>query len=378
MNSAREKTTHGRKTYWQQRWQIAQKRYRENWQIFAQNRIALLGIGLILIFATFPFLHSALRATVWSDKMYDPIFGFDQNSIPHPSPPSWMPADWLAEDDVHRFDQNRPSFAHLLGTDTLGRDVLSTLLASTAPTFIVGLTAAFVTAVIGLLVASYSSYYRGWVDGVFSHISDAFMLMPAPIFLVAIGIYLQTRKTTLTEILYQAVTGHAFSSGSSLDIFLQPFEFGLIYGIIAGLGGAAIVLRSHGLKVMSLPYIEASRVSGGQSRHIIQHHLIPHMIPLATIYTLVIVTGAVVANGFLSFFGLNPNPLNWGTMIYNAFTYSTLNFVIPWAALMAPAVAISLFAAAFYMVSRGLNQVVDPHLRADFYQENSKDGTEAG
>ena len=49
--------------------------------------------------------------------------------------------------------------------------------------------------------------------------------------------------------------------------------------------------------------------------------------------------------------------------------YLGKRFVIPWAALLAPAVTISLFTAAFYVVSRGLNQVVDPHLRSDFHQE---------
>lgn len=368
MNQRPEPRPYSRREHWRQRLAITGRRYQEGWQVFSRNRIALLGIGLILVFATFPFIHSALRATLWQSKVYDPVFGFDPKSVPHPAPPSWIPPDWLAEDDVHRLDQNRPSFAHLLGTDTLGRDVLSTLLASTAPTFIVGLTAAFVTAVIGIIVAAYSAFHRGWVDGAFTHISDAFMLMPAPIFLVAVGIYLQTRQATLTEIAYQAITGQPFNN-NDLDIFLQPLEFGLVYGLIAGLGGAAIVLRSHGLKVMNMPYIEASQVAGSNGRRIIRHHLIPHMIPLAAIYTLVIVTGAVVANGFLSFFGLNPNPLNWGTMIYNAFTYSALNFIIPWAALLAPAGAISLFAAAFYMVSGGLSQVVDPHLRSDFNQE---------
>ena len=344
------------------------RRFKDAWAVFAKSRISLIGIMILLLFATFPFIHAVLRATIWQEKMYDPIFGFDQNSMPHPAPPSWIPPDWLADDNPHRFDKNRPSGDHLLGTDTLGRDVLSALMASTMPTIVVGITAALVTAVIGLSIAAFSAYHRGWVDGILSHISDAFMMVPAPIFLIAIGIFLQTQHTTFTQIIYLSLTGNELVN-DNLELFLQPFEFGLIYGIIAGLGGAAIVLRSHGLKVMNLSFVEASRVAGAQSSHIISRHLIPHMLPLATIYTLIIVTGAVVANGFLSFFGLNPNPLNWGTMIYNAFTYSTLNFIIPWTALLAPAVAISLFAAAFYMVSHGLNQVVDPHLRTDFHQE---------
>lgn len=350
-----------------QHWAIRRRRLRDAWAIFTESKIALAGLIILLIFATFPFLHVALRATIWEGKMYDPVYGFDQGSMPHPAPPSWLPPERLAPDNPHRFDQNRPSFDHLLGTDTLGRDVLSALMASTMPTFVVGITAAVVTAVIGIMVAALSAYYRGWVDGVFTHIADAFMMVPAPIFMIAIGIYVQTQRVSFSQLLYEAISGNPLPN-SDLNLFLQPLEFGLIYGFIAGIGGAAIVLRSHGLSVMSTTFVEASRVAGAGARHIIFRHLLPHMLPLAAIYMLVIVTGAVVANGFLAFFGLNPSPLNWGTMIYNAFVYSRINFIIPWAALTAPALAISLFAAAFYMISRGLHQVIEPRLRADLHK----------
>jgi peptide/nickel transport system permease protein len=347
-----------------QRMVATARRFREAWDIFAQNRIAVIGCILLVVFAMLPVLHARLRATVWNSGEYDPIFGFEQDSMPNPAPPSWIPVDWLEPDDVHRFDLNRPSFEHLLGTDTLGRDVLSVLMASTTTTFIVGLTAAVTTAVIGIAIGALSAYYRGLVDGFFSHVSDAFLLLPPPIFMIAAGVFLQTQRTTILEMVYQGLTGNGVSDAAKH--FLQPFEFGLIFGIIAGAGGAAIVLRSHALKVMNMSFIEASRVSGASGRHIILRHLVPQMLPLAAIYMMVIVTGAVVADGFLAFFGLNPNPLNWGTMIYNAFTYFILNFVTPWSALMAPAVTISLFTASFYMVSRGLHQVIEPRLREDY------------
>lgn len=348
---------HGR-----QQWSANWRRLHQGWQIFAQNRIALTGLVLLIVFAAFPIIYRALRATAWeSAKIYDPVVGFDVEAAPHPAPPSWIPPDLLPADSTHRFDDNRPSFTHLLGTDTLGRDVLSVVMASTVNSFIVGLTSALTTAVVGLVIAAMSAYYRSWVDGIFSHISDAFLLLPPPIFMIAISIFLYTQKITFLEIVYQQITGNGFSD--ELKIVVQPLEFGIIYGVIAGAGGAAIVLRSHGLKVMNLSFVEASRVTGAGARHIIWRHLIPHMMPLAAVYMMVIVTGAVVADGFVAFFGFNPNPLNWGTMIYNAFVYRNLNYVIPWMALMAPAMAISLFAATFYMISRGLLQVIDPRLR---------------
>jgi len=74
-----------------------------------------------------------------------------------------------------------------LGTDGLGRDVLSMLLAATTPAFIIGLTAALVTAAVGIFVAVLSAYFGGWVDGMFSRISDAFLHLPAPLLMIIIS-----------------------------------------------------------------------------------------------------------------------------------------------------------------------------------------------
>lgn len=343
-------------------WMAGLRRLRAGWRVFVQNRIAVAGLLLIIMFGLFPLVHQGLRATVWERAaIYDPIYGFDGQLAPHPAPPSWIPTEWLPLESMHRFDQNRPSWAHPLGTDTLGRDVLSNLLASTVTSFVVGVTAALVTAMIGITFAALSAYYRGLVDGFLTHISDAFLLLPPPIFMLAVGVYLQTERTVFTEIVYRSITGNGLSD--NVKLILEPMEFGIIYGIIAGAGGAAIVLRSHGLKVRAMSFVEASFVSGAGARHIIRKHLIPHMVPLAGVYMLVAVTGAVVSYSFLAFFGLNPNPLNWGTMIYNAFAYGGIGTSTPWFALTPPAIAISLFAGSFYMVSRGVHQVVEPRLR---------------
>lgn len=340
------------------------RRFAQNWLIYRHNRIAVLGLILLILFSLAPITFFILRQDVWQNQMYDPITGFDLNIAPHPAPPSWFRADWLAENNVHRFDFGRPNYDHLLGTDTLGRDIAAVLLASTGHSFIIGITAAVTTATIGLLIAAYSAYYRGWIDLIFGYISDAFLLLPAPIFMIAVGSYLRANGTSVSEIIYENFTDNRFSDLQAA--IFQPLEFGLIYGIIAGAGGAAIVLRSHGLKVMSLAFIEASRVAGATGREIIWRHLIPHMAPLAAIYMMVTVTGAIVADGFLAFFGLNPDPLNWGTMVYNGFAYNFLNPETPWFAIVAPAMAISLFAASFYMISRGLQDVIEPRLRSEY------------
>ena len=351
-----------------QRRQARWRQWRRSWRVFRANKIAMLGLIIIVVFALVPVVYALLRQTAWSGRTYDPVTGYDMNIFFHPSPPSWLPPDSLPETSQNRFDMERPSFAHILGTDTLGRDVFSVLAASTVNSFLVGITAAVITAVISITLASLAVYYRGGVDLLLSHVADAFLLIPAPIFMIAVGAFLRAQNTTLIEMAYQAITGETFDK--SVQMILQPLEFGFIYGVIAGAGGAMIVLRSHGLKVMTFSFVEASRVSGAGAWDIIWHHIAPHLMPLASVFMMVTVTGAVIADGFLSFTGYNPNPLSWGTMVYNAIVYRAVNVTIPWNALLAPALAISLFAAAFYMVSRGIQQVVEPRMREDLHLED--------
>jgi peptide/nickel transport system permease protein len=300
---------------WRQRLIVAGRRFARNWRFFAQNRLAILGLILILFFGLMAISHPILRATLMQHAMYDPITGFDFN-VMHPAP---------------------PSLQHPLGTDSLGHDVLSMLLAATPQAFIIGIAAALTTAIIGTTMGVIAAYYGGAIDMILMHIADAFLLLPAPLFMVIVGM--------------------RFGD-------LGPAPLGLIYGLIAGAGGAAIVMRAQALSVVAKPFIQAAHTAGGGGFHIIRVHILPHMLPLAALYMMLAVTGAVVADAFISFFGFSRNYLNWGHITYSSFVYtSTLGTGTEWHTLIPPSVALSLFAAAFYFVSRGLHQVADPRQR---------------
>jgi peptide/nickel transport system permease protein len=304
------------------RWQRRRQRIRASWQqfysgwqTFAEHRLAVLGLILILGFALMAVAQPVLLATVWPPRIYSADTGFDLEVL-HPSP---------------------PSAKHLLGTDTVGRDVLSVLLASTAPAFVVGLTAAITAAVIGTTMGALAAYWRGLVDAALMQIADAFLLVPAPLLMIIIGARFND---------------------------MGPAAFGLLYGVFAGLSGAAIVIRSHGLTIMSKPFIEAARVSGGSSGHVILRHLVPHLLPLAAIFMMITATGAVIADGFVSFLGITRMHHNWGSMIFWSFAYTaTINPTVTWNVLIPPAIAFSLFSASFFFISRGLQNVADPKLR---------------
>lgn len=304
---------------------LAWRRFKMDWAVFSESRLAIGGLVLIAVFGLMAIAHPIMLRTIWPRPVYDPVTGFDMMIFQHPTPPAWAEGG---------------STAHLLGTDTLGRDVLSMLLAATTPTFVLGLTAALTTAIVGTAMSMTAAYFRGRVDTIITNVADVFLLLPAPVIMVIIGARFRD---------------------------LGPVALGLIYGFVTGAGPTTLVLRAHGLQVVSKPFMEAAQIAGGGAVHIITKHLLPAMMPLAALQMMIAVTGAVVADGFISFFGLTRTVSNWGTLIYDSFVYGQLNVsgTSIWHMLVPAALCFSLFAMGFYLVSRGLHRVASPTIREE-------------
>lgn len=288
------------------------------WAEFSKNRLAVLGLAIIGVFCVLAFVHPILMGRVWPTGVYNPLTGYDPDVI-HPS---------------------SPSGTHLLGTDWLGRDVMSQMLAGTRPTVILAISAAVTTAVVATVVAAIGGYFRGVLDSMLSRFSDAMLLLPAPIFMVVIGSGEFSQK-------------------------IGPVRFGVIYGLLTGLGAGAIVLRSQALKIMASPYVDAARSAGGTDWWIIRKHLLPHLYPLAVLYMMLAVVGAVVSEAFASWFGQTAQRMTWGTIVYYGVTFrEPITGTITWHTILPPAIALSVFAASFYLVSVGLRDSADPRTKS--------------
>lgn len=318
-------------------------------RVFFGNPIAVVGLVIILMFALMVVVHPLLMNTLWAGEqgIYDPITGYDApvieatvvEFVTDPDTEVSLVDARIADITANvgdtmevRIQPAPPSGTHWLGTDVFGRDVFSMLLAGAWPTFVVGLTAALVSAVVAIMMSVLSATYRGWVDRTLSRVSDVLLLLPAPLAMIILA-------------------------GGTTGEFLTPLNFGVVYGIIAGASTAAIVLRSHALTTAERPFIDAARVSGAHGWYLARKHLVPHMIPLAAVTMVSSVVGAVVAHGFASWLAYSDDLTNWGAIMFVAIGFSSLQGVFAWNVLIAGAVAISLFCAGFYMISLGLKDV---------------------
>ncbi len=248
--------------------------FRSGWGIFMESRLGVLSMVTIIIFSLMAVSHPILMATVWDQATYDPVTGYAFDQVEQPAPPSWK---------------------HLLGTDPLGRDVLSQLLYSTRSEFVLGITAALVTVGIATFVAAMAAYFGGIVDAFFMRLADLTIALPAISLLIVL----------------------------SALFHLNLFYLALVIGVLGGFGGTAIILKSQALSIRVKPFIEAARVAGGGHFHIIFVHIVPHLLPLSLLYMMFTVTSAIFAEAVLSFLGLLDLRMSWGIMIHTANTVAT-------------------------------------------------------
>lgn len=292
--------------------------WRASWRIFVEGRIGPVGLVLIALIGVFALVHPVLLATVWDPAVYHPIAGFTRDAA-FPSPPSW---------------------AHPLGVSRFGRDVLSQLMYSVRVAFVLGIMAALISVSIGTIIGCLAAYYRGrLIDTLLMRVANFVMIFPTFTLLVALA------------------------GVMTIDL---P-RLAIIIGIIGGLGGITVVLKSRALAVVVKPFLDAARVAGGSDAHIIVRHVIPNVLPLSFLYMMFTVTAAVFTEAALSFFGLLPQVrMSLGLMINEAYTAGYLGgplLASYWYLWVPPGLAITLLCAAFYLVGRGLDEVVNPRLR---------------
>lgn len=302
---------------WRARLRLMRRSLGANWALFLQSRIGPIGLAIIVFFGLLAILHPILIHTIWDPAIYDPKIGYAPGI--NPASPSW---------------------AHLLGTDPWGRDVLSQLSYSARSEFFLGIVAAFVSVTIGTLIAASAAYYGGFVDTYFMRQADVVLLFPVIAFFIVLNAVLKNA--------------------------LNIYNFALILGLLGGLGGITIVLKSQALSIKVKPFIDAARISGGSSFHIIFAHIIPNLLPLSFLYMMFAVTSAIFSEAVLSFFGIINLRMSWGIMVEMTYISGYLQgseMLHAWWLFFPASLSITALCAAFYLVGRGLDEIVNPRLR---------------
>jgi peptide/nickel transport system permease protein len=222
-----------------------------------------------------------------------------------------------------------PSGKHLLGTDALGRDVLSRILWAARASMQAGFLATMLALAIAVPIGMVAGYYRGWVDTVVARVTD--VLLAFPFLILAVG---------LAAIL-----------GPSLLNATLALGIGAVPPLIRIARGETLALREE-------DYVPAAIANGAGDATIIFRHILPNMTSTLIVQATVTIPGAIVGEAVLSFLGLGVQPPtpSWGTMLQDAQSYLSQ---APRLAVY-PGLAIVVAALAFNVLGDGLRDILDP------------------
>jgi peptide/nickel transport system permease protein len=273
---------------------------REFWARLKRNRLAMVGLALVLgLFAVALLAH-------WLAP-YDPdLINLKQVLMP-------------------------PSPEHLLGTDTLGRDVLSRIIYGARISLLVGFVAVGIATLIGILVGALAGFYGGWVDQLLMRLVDLMLCFPTLFLILAVI----------------AVLGPSI------------WNVMVVIGVTNWMGVARLV-RAEFLSLREREFVAAARSLGASDARLILRHLLPNALVPVMVSATLGVAGAILTESALSFLGLGvqaPTP-SWG----NILTMGKDNIEIAWWLSVFPGLAILVTVMSYNLLGEGIREAIDPRL----------------
>ncbi len=272
---------------------------REFWRRFRRSRAGVIGLSLVVLLVVV-----ALAAPLLAPR--DP----QTTSMVTLNPPGTP--------------------GHPLGTDNLGRDILSGVLWGSRVSLTVGVCAAATAVLLGVFIGSLAGFYGGWADAVLGRITELFQVIPR--FVLAL----------LVVALF----------GSGL------WKLIAVIGILSW-PQAARVVRGQVMALRGAAYVDAARVLGLRNARIIFSEILPNVLAPVVVIGSLDVAGAILLEASLGFFGLgDPNLVSWGMMLNNA----QAHLREAWWMSVFPGLGISLAVLGFNLMGDGLNDAANPRL----------------
>jgi ABC-type dipeptide/oligopeptide/nickel transport system permease subunit len=225
-----------------------------------------------------------------------------------------------------------PSFAHLLGTDQLGRDLLYRVLLGTQTSLMIASAAVIMSVALGLPLGMIAGYYGGIADNILMRLVDTLLSFPA--LLLAL---------TISAVLGPNLQNTVIAIGVAFTPYL------------------ARIIRGEVLRVAQMPYVEAARAAGTNDLQMMLRHVLPNIMPPVIVQATISLAFAILAEAGLSFLGLGTQPpsASWGLMIQASRDYLD---VAPWTALV-PGAAVALMVLGLNMFGDVLRDVLDPRTK---------------
>ena len=224
-----------------------------------------------------------------------------------------------------------PGAEFLLGTDYLGRDVLTGIIHGASVTLAIGFSATICTVIIGVVIGVVAGYYGRWVDNLLMRVTEFFQVLPPMLFVMVL-------ISLFTPSIYLIVLAIAVVSWT----------------------GMARLTRAEFLKIKELEYVMAERAMGARNASIMVKVILPNALPPLIVAIALNVGTAILFEAALSFLGLgDPNAYSWGYMIGSSREYIWNS----WWTITFPGFAIFLTVLSVSLIGDGLNDALNPKLR---------------
>ncbi|SRR5579875_18628 len=270
--------------------------------VFVQNRLAVLGVAIVVFMALFSFVGPFFYHTNQVNT------NLNQVTLP-------------------------PSLKHPLGTDDVGYDVLGRLMKGGQSSLEVGLAAALLASLLGTAWGAVAGYVGGWLDGLMMRVVDSILAIP-PLLLILLlaSIFVPTIPVVI-----------------------------LVIAFISWLGCARLV-RGDTLSLRVRDYVQAARASGSRSGRIVLRHIVPNVIGTIVVQTTFSVADSILLLAYLSYLGLGPPPpaSNWGDMLSNGLNYLYDGY---WWLIYPAGIAIVITVVAFNFIGDALRDSLEVRLQ---------------
>ncbi|WP_119460972.1 ABC transporter permease [Rhodospirillaceae bacterium SYSU D60014] len=276
------------------------------WKRFRRDRLALVGLAVILVMVGAAVLAPVIAPYDPSEQFFD---GLTLEGAPNP-----------------------PGGKFLLGTDLLGRDLFSRLLYGARTSLIIGVVANGAAVILGTLLGVVAGYVQGWLGAAIMRFTDLMMAFPALLLAIALAAIFTP------------------------SLWIVAMVIALVNWV-----QIARVVYTETTGLAAREYIEAARALGAGSGRILALHILPHLVPTILVYATLGIATTVLLEATLSFLGIGVRPPtpSWGGIIFESQSYF---LSAPWLVFF-PGLAIMLLALAFNLVGDALRDVLDPTQR---------------